>query len=171
MSRQRTALGLFSQESHCFSKACERCGKPIRAGKRVPRFCSRKCYRSNTRYIDKAGYVCIKMPDHPHATTNGWVREHIVVACRTLDRALLPREEVHHKDEDKLNNAPGNLEVLTKSAHGRLHHGRPGNRQENEPNLPVPCGCGCAGTFLKYDRKGRPRRFLPGHNMNIKGAS
>lgn len=29
--------------------------------------------------------------------------------------------EVHHKDEDKLNNKPSNLELLTQSDHGKAH--------------------------------------------------
>jgi len=31
----------------------------------------------------------------------------------------------------------------------------------------VECACGCGAAFPKYDKKGRPRRYIPGHNMHI----
>jgi transposase len=36
-------------------------------------------------------------------------------------RQLKPGEEVHHKDEDTLNDDPENLDILTKEEHARLH--------------------------------------------------
>ncbi len=48
--------------------------------------------------------------------------EHRVVAEQLLGRALLPGEVVHHKDHNKRNNDPSNLEVLdSQSEHCRLH--------------------------------------------------
>lgn len=46
---------------------------------------------------------------------------HRVVAEEMLGRALLPGEIVHHKDGDKWNNAPENLEVMTQAEHARIH--------------------------------------------------
>jgi hypothetical protein len=63
------------------------------------------------RTTDKAGYVLIYRPDHPHANNHGQVREHRLVAERTLGRYLTPTEVVHHKDDDPSNNAPENLVV------------------------------------------------------------
>ncbi|MEY5098203.1 MAG: Corynebacterium phage StAB [Pseudomonadota bacterium] len=40
----------------------------------------------------------------------------------TCGRPLLPGEIVHHKDGDKHNNSPENLEVMTQAEHMRLHH-------------------------------------------------
>lgn len=51
----------------------------------------------------------------------GRIREHILVVETKLGRKLLPDEQVHHKDENKLNNHPDNLEVLTNSEHQKLH--------------------------------------------------
>lgn len=44
-----------------------------------------------------------------------------VIMENYLGRKLEPYEEVHHKDDDPLNNDISNLEVLTKEEHLRLH--------------------------------------------------
>lgn len=47
---------------------------------------------------------------------------HRVVAEEKIGRPLLPGEVVHHKDENRLNNDPDNLEVLESQAeHARIH--------------------------------------------------
>lgn len=48
--------------------------------------------------------------------------EHRAVAEAKIGRALLPGEIVHHKDSNKRNNHPDNLEVLTQTEHIRMHH-------------------------------------------------
>lgn len=49
------------------------------------------------------------------------VHEHITVMEKKLGRKLLPGEVVHHKDHDKRNNDPGNLEVKSRSQHAKDH--------------------------------------------------
>jgi len=46
---------------------------------------------------------------------------HRVIAEQKLGRPLEPGEIVHHKDGDKWNNDPENLEVMTQAEHVRLH--------------------------------------------------
>lgn len=46
---------------------------------------------------------------------------HRVVAEHVLNRPLCKGEIVHHKDGDKWNNSPNNLEVMTQSEHIKLH--------------------------------------------------
>lgn len=46
---------------------------------------------------------------------------HAVIAEWKIGRKLEPGEVVHHKDENKLNNDPSNLQVMSHSAHARLH--------------------------------------------------
>lgn len=58
--------------------------------------------------------------------TKGYVKldgrhEHRVVAEHKLGRPLLPKEVVHHLDEDKHNNSPDNLAVMSQGRHMREH--------------------------------------------------
>lgn len=48
-----------------------------------------------------------------------WYR---IVAMDLLGRDLLPDEVVHHIDGDPSNDEPSNLQVMTRSEHGRLHN-------------------------------------------------
>ena len=54
--------------------------------------------------------------------------EHRVVAEEMLGRPLAPGEVVHHRDGDKLNNSPENLEVLPSQAAHVKQHRRVGGR-------------------------------------------
>ena len=59
-------------------------------------------------------------PWHPYAV-GGYVYEHRVIAERTLGRFLERGERVHHINEDRADNRPENLEVLTHREHFLLH--------------------------------------------------
>lgn len=73
------------------------------------------------RDIKKGDYVYAKVPNHPHATKNGYVLKHRVVVENHLGRVLEDWEVVHHKDGNKLNNDISNLEVLSQQEHARIH--------------------------------------------------
>lgn len=121
------------------SKVCLSCG--IAVDRRSEHSKCRACLgkeRSGTqaptwkggRTVHKAsGYVLLKIPDHPNARADGYVREHVVVASQMLGRPLFLHEDVHHLNGDKQDNRPENLEVLSKSEHTRKHqYMRNGNR-------------------------------------------
>lgn len=83
------------------------------------------------KFSIKNGYVFIFLPEHPYCIFNGRIKYHRVIAEKQknikkefLDENgfLLPTIDVHHKDFNKLNNEPDNLQILTRSEHTKLHN-------------------------------------------------
>lgn len=104
-------------------KPCEYCGNniPKTIGdypKRyaAKRFCSAAC-RNHARGI--------KVAEYRRKTHNGKMMPlHRVMMEEHLGRELGPRELVHHKNEDKLDNRLDNLEVIDVGDHARLHNNK-----------------------------------------------
>lgn len=71
--------------------------------------------------MDTSGYVLVRAEGHPRAIL-GRVLEHIIVAERVIGHLLPVGVTVHHVNEDKTDNRPGNLAVLqSQSEHVALH--------------------------------------------------
>ena len=66
------------------------------------------------RTLHKAGYVMVRVPEHPRAKKSPYVFEHILVAEQLLGRYLEPGESVHHRNGIRDDNRPENLELWTK---------------------------------------------------------
>jgi len=122
------------------------------------------------RHVAPNGYVKVLMPDHHLADSKGYVYEHRIVAENLLGRKLLPGEIVHHIDGNKQNNSLSNIQVEPSRAHHRVEHRKKDSacRMPDEPNHIIECVCGCGASFPRYDPQGRPRNFVPGHNMILK---
>jgi hypothetical protein len=71
-------------------------------------------YKGGT-YIDADGYRRTYVGDGKYE------REHRRIAESKIGRKLTGEEQVHHKDKNRLNNDPDNLEVLTAEEHYELH--------------------------------------------------
>lgn len=67
------------------------------------------------------GYQYFYAPKHPLATIKGLVYLHRHIASEKLNRWLLPEETVHHIDNNRANNNPNNLIILSRSKHTQLH--------------------------------------------------
>jgi hypothetical protein len=120
-----------------FTGSCYECGRKIIFFRKKPlcksqeqkmkRYCSeclsnilRKSHtsvnvRPEDRYIDKQGYVHIKVG-------TAHVYEHIHVMEQILGRKLVKGETVHHNDENRQNNSRENLKLHdSNSSHAKYH--------------------------------------------------
>lgn len=69
----------------------------------------------DTRFDASSGYMLINIAPRK------WRREHIVVAEREMGRPLKRGEVVHHRNGNKIDNKPENLQVMTRREHMLYH--------------------------------------------------
>lgn len=93
--------------------------------------CKNHNWKSDT-LINGFGYLIDRKLDHPFCTKKGFVLRHRLVAEEHLltpensveingKRYLKKEYDVHHKNFDKMDNRPENLQVMTKHEHISLH--------------------------------------------------
>jgi hypothetical protein len=63
------------------------------------------------RSVRSTGYAWVYAPMSPYSRKDGWASEHQKVMCEHIGRALLPGENVHHKNGIKDDNRLENLEL------------------------------------------------------------
>lgn len=113
------------------------------------------------------GYVIVLVGKQHHlADVRGYAYEHRLVAEQKLGRRLKKGEVVHHRNGDKKDNTPDNIEIMASIAHHRQEHRvrNDGKKLIGQANPIVQCGCGCGEWFSKFDSVNRPRKFISGHN-------
>ncbi len=62
-------------------------------------------------WINEYGYRMLHRPEHPNARRGNRVPEHVVVMSEILGRGLRPNENVHHRNGQRADNRPENLEL------------------------------------------------------------
>jgi hypothetical protein len=83
-------------------------GKPL-----TPLRTKRAAGTRGQRWFTKSGYVEVYLPEHPNAPKGGNILEHRLVMSEILGRPLRPGENVHHKNGNRSDNRPENLELWT----------------------------------------------------------
>jgi len=91
--------------------------------------------------------------------------EHRLVMERLLGRSLTWHEVVHHRDYNRLNNDPANLELTTRHEHGAHHHehGHDG-RTHVHKHFDCECGksTGLSQTWREQNREQRAKDISRG---------
>lgn len=67
------------------------------------------------------GYIYVFVPEHPYASKDGYVMEHILVMEKAIGRYITREEVVHHKNKIRDDNRLENLELMTFKAHTSMH--------------------------------------------------
>ena len=70
---------------------------------------------------NNAGYSYVYNPNHPNASSSGYISESRLMAEQIVGRVLNIDEFVHHIDMVKTNNAKDNLHVSMQRAHKHIH--------------------------------------------------
>lgn len=107
------------------TKICLVCGKAFvpKHPKSPGLFCSYKCrgIADRKERVERSGYWYKIKIDHPRATSQGYVAEHVLVMEKSIGRYLTDDEVVHHKDRNRKNNKLSNLRLMLNRDHKSLH--------------------------------------------------
>jgi len=109
-------------------RICLECGasfnaKPYRAKLGEAKFCSMRCSAaSRPGQIVLDGRIYLRRPDSQMAMCNGYVARARLILAGKIGRPLLRSEAAHHKDGNRANDSPGNLELMERGQHTAFHN-------------------------------------------------
>jgi hypothetical protein len=83
------------------------------------------------RIENHCGYMAVSSPLHPRVNNRNYVPEHIIVAERVFGKLLPPKAVIHHINERKDDNHPGNLVICENNAYHHVLHRRMRAMQES----------------------------------------
>ncbi len=122
--------------------SCEECGvsvkmPPSRFRRSEHHFCSKTCHmihmnrelnptRMNDKVREKLRNVRLGTGKGDSYEKTYGKHTHRIIAEQMLGRPLKPGEIVHHIDENKRNNNPSNLMVMTQAEHCKIHFSKGG---------------------------------------------
>ena len=122
-------------------------GRPsIRKGCKIPEETKRKISESKKGVFfnpsefgghikkRKDGYNYVYSPNHPMATKDGYVMEHILVMEKSIGRYITRDEVVHHKNRKRDDNRIENLQLMTFKEHAGLHMKERWEQKRGEKN-------------------------------------
>ena len=138
-------------------RTCAKCAtdffvRPVDVKRGLGVFCSRSCkartqcqLTSGSREANpnwkggltrsSKGYWYVKKSEHHRASKEGYVKRADLVLEAKLGRSLRRGEIAHHKNLDKEDDSPDNLELTTLHEHGNLH--RFAEEKERKPDHPA----------------------------------
>jgi hypothetical protein len=111
------------------------------SGENNPKFKARGSYAKDGVYLspDVKGYLRRTVLGHPLASKRGLIGEHVYQACLHWGVEQVRGNDVHHKDNNKANNAIDNLEILPRRAHRKIENNFRGVVLENGVSICVNC--------------------------------
>ena len=131
------------------------------------------------RVYNGDGYIWVHTPGHPNPSSKNYVFEHRLIMEKHLGRYLRSEESIHHINGIKDDNRIENLMIFSNDSEhakfekrGKIEHILKASRisaqkRRKKRNL-IQCECGCGQLIENFDKRGRARRFVRGHNKGRK---
>lgn len=116
-------------------------------------------------WINNKGYLMVPAPNHPRKDSHGYYPKHRLVMEQHLGRYLDPTEEVHHRDNNKLNNEISNLTLFDRSSHSKITASINPQCQKQDLSGRICLECGSDKTSIS--KNGQPHWMF--HPISKKG--
>ncbi len=113
------------------------------------------------KIVKKGEYLYAVVPEHPKAIKYGYVLAHRVILENKLGRILKDNEQSHHKNENKHDNRPSNLEVKIKGEHQRYH------MRKKYPNGQKMVDLVCANCGKEFKRRSSNSPHIKGYKKSF----